>query len=99
MRPWTGVGNRCDCGVKRYVADSDASFNSCRRGADMHAEEIDFSHVFKLHPTAMALFSPDLVFIDANDEFVAVTGWPLQDMLGKHAFTVLPKIPPDPGGH
>ena len=65
----------------------------------MHAEEIDFSHVFKLHPTAMALFSPDLVFIDANDEFVAVTGWPLHDMLGKHAFSVLPKIPPDPGGH
>ena len=65
----------------------------------MLAEEVDFYKIFKLHPTAMALLTPDLEFIDANDEFLATTGYPLEELIGRNAFAVLPRMPPDPGGH
>jgi PAS domain-containing protein len=65
----------------------------------MLAEEIDFYRVFRLHPTMMALLTPDLEIIDVNDEYLAATGRPLEELLGKHMFAVLPKMPPDPGGN
>jgi PAS domain-containing protein len=64
----------------------------------MLAEEIDFYRVFRLHPTAMALLSPDLEIIDVNDEYLAATGRPLEELIGKHVFAVLPKMPAEPGG-
>ena len=65
----------------------------------MLAEEIDFYSFFKIHPTAMALLTSDLEFIDANDEFLAATGHGLEELVGQKAFAVFPKMPPDPGGH
>lgn len=59
----------------------------------MLAEELDIHQVFKVHPTAMALLTADLEFIDANDEFLAACGHPLEDLLGKNVFTVFPKPP------
>lgn len=64
----------------------------------MLAEEIDFKRIFRLHPTAMALLTPDLEFIDANDEFLEQTGRKLEELLGHNVFAVLPKMPADPGG-
>ena len=64
----------------------------------MLAQEINLYKLFKLHPTAMALLTTDLEFIDANDEFLATVGYPLERLIGKYAFGVLPKMPPDPGG-
>jgi PAS domain-containing protein len=64
----------------------------------MLAEEVDFYQVFKLHPTAMALLTADLEFIDANDEFLASTGRKLEELIGHNVFAVLPKMPPEPGG-
>jgi PAS domain-containing protein len=57
----------------------------------MLAEDIDIHEVFKVHPTAMALLTADLEFIDANDEFLAASGHELDDLLGKNVFTVFPK--------
>jgi PAS domain-containing protein len=65
----------------------------------MLAEEIDFYNVFRIHPTAMALLTADLEFIDANDEFLATTGRKLEELIGQKAFAVVPKMPPDPGGN
>jgi len=65
----------------------------------MLAEEIDFYEIFRIHPTAMALLTPDLEFVDANDEFLAQAGLELEDLIGKNVFAVLPKLSPDPGGH
>jgi PAS domain-containing protein len=65
----------------------------------MLAEEIDFYQVFRLHPTAMALLTADLEFIDANDEFLAATGHDLEELIGQKIFAVLPKMPPDRGGY
>ncbi len=64
----------------------------------MLAEEIDFYQIFKVHPTAMALLTPDLTFIDVNEEFIAASGHALEDLIGKNAFTVFPKMPVEPGG-
>jgi PAS domain-containing protein len=63
------------------------------------AQEIDFHDIFKLSPTAMALLTGDLVFIDANDAFLDVVRRPLEDLAGHNFFERFPKMPPDPGGH
>jgi PAS domain-containing protein len=60
--------------------------------------EIDYRRVFKISPTAMALLTPDLVILDANDEFLADLGRQLSDLVGHNVFTVLPKMPPGPAG-
>jgi PAS domain-containing protein len=64
----------------------------------MLSEEIDFHKIFRINPTAMALLTADLEFIDANDAFLAAIGHPLEDVIGHYAFDVVPKMPEDPGG-
>ena len=64
----------------------------------MLSEEIDFHHLFRVNPTAMALVTPDFQFIDANNEFLAAIGHPLEDLIGHNVFEVVPKMPEDPGG-
>jgi PAS domain-containing protein len=68
------------------------------RGGDMLAQEIDFHEIFKLSPTAMALLTADLAFVDANDAFLEVARRPLEDLIGRNFFELFPKMPPDPGG-
>jgi len=62
----------------------------------MLAQEIDFHEIFKVSPTAMALFTADFEFIDANEEFLDAVGRPLQELLGRNVFEVFPKMPDDP---
>jgi PAS domain S-box-containing protein len=64
----------------------------------MLSEEIDFHKIFKINPTAMALLTADFTFIDANDAFLAAIGRELEDLIGRNAFQVMPKMPEDPGG-
>jgi PAS domain S-box-containing protein len=64
----------------------------------MLSEEIDFHDIFKINATAMALLTPNFEFIDANDEFLAAIGHPLEDLIGHNVFEVMPKMPEDPGG-
>ena len=63
----------------------------------MLAEEIDFHKIFRIHPTAMALLTADLEFIDANDELLESSGRQLSDLVGKNMFAVFPKMPYRPG--
>jgi len=63
----------------------------------MLAEDIDFHEVFKIRPTAMALFTADLDFIDANEEFLRSAGYKLADLVGRNVFAVFPKMPYEPG--
>src|SRR5215472_14722426 len=65
----------------------------------MLAADIDFYEIFRVHPTAMALLTPDLKFIDVNDEFQEISGRPLEDLVGKNIFEVFPKMPSDPDGY
>jgi PAS domain-containing protein len=59
----------------------------------MLAQEIDFHEIFKVEPTAMALLTADLVFVDANDEFLRVVRRPLDDLVGHNFFEKFPKVP------
>jgi len=87
-----------DIGASVVVEMRNARSESAGRGeVDMLAAEIDFYEIFRVHPTAMALLTPDLEFIDVNDEFQAATGHPLEDIQGRNAFEVFPKNPHDAG--
>jgi PAS domain-containing protein len=63
----------------------------------MLAQDLDFYEIFKIRPTAMALFTPDLEFIDANDEFLEGAGRELGELIGRNVFEVFPKMPYQPG--
>jgi PAS domain-containing protein len=63
----------------------------------MLAHEIDFHEVFRLGPTAMALLTADLAFIDANDAFLGETDRTLDDLIGHNFFEVFPKQYPGMG--
>jgi PAS domain S-box-containing protein len=65
----------------------------------MLSEEIDFHKIFKIYPTAMALLTADFTFIDANDAFLAAIGHRLEDLVGRNAFEVCPKVPEDADGY
>jgi len=69
------------------------------REGQMLSEDIDFYEVFRINPTAMALLTADFEFIDANDAFLAAIGRGLEDVIGRNAFEVVPKMPEDSGGH
>jgi PAS domain-containing protein len=63
----------------------------------MLAQDIDFHEIFRPIPTAMALLTADLVFIDANDEFLEETGRTLDQLVGRNFFEEFPKMYPATG--
>jgi PAS domain-containing protein len=63
----------------------------------MLAQDIDFHEIFNIRPTAMALFTVDLDFIDANEEFLQAVYRELGELIGRNVFDVLPKMPYEPG--
>jgi PAS domain-containing protein len=63
----------------------------------MLAKEIDFHHVFKINPTAMALLTADLLIVDVNDAFLKDTQRPYDAVTGRNFFELFPKEPNDPG--
>jgi PAS domain-containing protein len=63
----------------------------------MLAQDIDFHEIFRISPTAMALLTADLVFIDANDEFIEESGRPLEKLIGHYFFEEFPKMYPGTG--
>jgi PAS domain S-box-containing protein len=64
----------------------------------MLSEEIDFHEIFKINPTAMALLTADFEFVDANEAFLQAIGHSLEEVIGRNAFEIVPKMPDDPGG-
>jgi PAS domain-containing protein len=67
-------------------------------GGEMLAEDIDFYQIFKIHPTGMLLLTADLHIVDANDEFLALVGSKLEDLIGRNFYEIFPKLPEEPGG-
>jgi PAS domain-containing protein len=61
------------------------------------ADEVDLYRIFRVHPTAMALLTANLEFIDANDEFLKASHRSLDELVGRYAFAVLPKTPDEHG--
>jgi serine phosphatase RsbU (regulator of sigma subunit) len=62
----------------------------------MSTSDIDFEAVFHALPGAVALLSPDLVFADANEAYLSLSGRTREEVLGRYLFDVFPDNPDDP---
>ncbi|MFE2416138.1 PP2C family protein-serine/threonine phosphatase [Streptomyces hokutonensis] len=61
----------------------------------MHAT-IDYAAVFQGLPGMVALLTPDLVYADANEEFLRMSGRTREQVVGRFLFDVFPDNPNDP---
>jgi serine phosphatase RsbU (regulator of sigma subunit) len=59
-------------------------------------QQIDYAAVFQALPGMVALLTSDLVYVDANDDFVHLAGRPREQLLGRYIFDVFPENPNDP---
>jgi len=57
---------------------------------------IDYAAVFQALPGMVALLTPELVYADANEEFLRLTGRKHRDLVGRQLFDVFPDNPNDP---
>ncbi|RKE17230.1 PP2C family protein-serine/threonine phosphatase [Streptomyces sp. TLI_171] len=66
----------------------------------MSGPVIDYRTVFQALPSAVALLTPDLVFADANEAYLVLSGRDRAQVLGRFLFDVFPDNPhdPDPSG-
>ncbi|MFJ3798726.1 PP2C family protein-serine/threonine phosphatase [Streptomyces sp. NPDC090088] len=61
----------------------------------MSEAEIDYAAVFQTLPGMVALLTPELVYADANEEFLRMAGRKREDMIGRYLFDVFPDNPND----
>ncbi|MGW0846551.1 PP2C family protein-serine/threonine phosphatase [Streptomyces sp. NPDC002787] len=57
---------------------------------------IDYAAVFQALPGMVALLTPELVFADANEEFLKMSGRTREQVVGRFLFDVFPDNPSDP---
>ncbi|MEO3840110.1 SpoIIE family protein phosphatase [Streptomyces sp. B22F1] len=57
---------------------------------------IDYEAVFQAMPTAAALFTTDLAYLDANDAYCSTSGRSRSQLIGRYVFDVFPDNPDDP---
>ncbi|MDX2937884.1 PP2C family protein-serine/threonine phosphatase [Streptomyces ipomoeae] len=62
----------------------------------MREAPIDYAAVFRALPGMVALLTPDLVYVDANDDFLRLAGRTREQLLGRYIFDVFPENPNDP---
>ncbi|MEF9885314.1 PP2C family protein-serine/threonine phosphatase [Streptomyces sp. P9-A4] len=62
----------------------------------MRKPQIDYAAVFHALPGMVALLTPDLVYADANEDFLRLAGRSLDQLLGRYIFDVFPENPNDP---
>jgi PAS domain-containing protein len=62
----------------------------------MTMPDIDYKAAFKAFPGATALLSPDMVILDANEDFLAACGRHAEDIIGLDIFVAFPGNPADP---
>ncbi|WP_406864591.1 SpoIIE family protein phosphatase [Streptomyces sp. HUAS MG47] len=63
----------------------------------MNGTEPDYAGVFRALPGMVALLTPELVYVDANDEFLRVSGRTREQVVGRYLFDVFPDNPNDTG--
>jgi len=56
---------------------------------------IDYAAMFRALPGMVALLTPQLVYADANDEFLHMTGRTREQLVGRYLFDVFPDNPND----
>jgi PAS domain S-box-containing protein len=62
----------------------------------MREPQIDHAAVFRALPGMVALLTPELVYVDVNDDFVRLTGRAREQLVGRYIFDVFPENPHDP---
>ncbi len=62
----------------------------------MQDPEIDHAAVFRALPGMVALLTPELVYIDANEDFERLSGRTREELIGRYIFDVFPENPGDP---
>lgn len=62
----------------------------------MNGSGIDYQAVFHALPGAVALLTTDLVYLDANEAFLSMSGRTREQILGRYLFDVFPDNPADP---
>ncbi|GHA18801.1 PP2C family protein-serine/threonine phosphatase [Streptomyces purpurascens] len=62
----------------------------------MTDSSIEYAAVFQALPGMVALLTPELVYADANEEFIRVSGRSREQLIGRYLFDVFPDNPNDP---
>ena len=62
----------------------------------MSERGIDYGAVFQALPGMVALLTPDLVYADANEDFLRNSRHSREDLIGRYLFDVFPDNPNDP---
>ncbi|MFE0516192.1 PP2C family protein-serine/threonine phosphatase [Streptomyces sp. NPDC058964] len=57
--------------------------------------KLDYSAVFQALPGMVALLTPELVYADANEDFLRMSGRKREDVVGRYLFDVFPDNPND----
>ncbi|GAB2730547.1 PP2C family protein-serine/threonine phosphatase [Streptomyces bullii] len=60
---------------------------------------IDYTAVFHGLPGMVALLTPELVFADANDDYLRMSGRTREQLVGRYLFDVFPDNPGDPAAN
>ncbi|MEU3224772.1 PP2C family protein-serine/threonine phosphatase [Streptomyces microflavus] len=62
----------------------------------MRKPQIDYAAVFHALPGMVALLTPELVYADANGDFLRLAGRTREQLLGRYIFDVFPEHPDEP---
>ncbi len=62
----------------------------------MTEPEIDYTALFRALPGMVALLTPQLVYADANEEFLRLTGRTRGQVIGHYLPDAFPELPDDP---
>lgn len=62
----------------------------------MAGVEFDYAGVFHALPGMVALLTPELVYVDANDDYLSSSGRSREQVVGRYLFEVFPDRPDDP---
>ncbi|MGX1267394.1 PP2C family protein-serine/threonine phosphatase [Streptomyces phaeoluteigriseus] len=62
----------------------------------MTKPQIDYAAVFHALPGMVALLTPDLLYADANDDFLQLAGRTREQLVGRYIFDVFPENPNEP---
>lgn len=62
----------------------------------MDETAIDYEMVFQSLPGMVALLTPELVYVDANEDFQRLSGRTREQLVGRYIFDVFPENPNDP---
>ncbi|MBP2586965.1 PAS domain S-box-containing protein [Streptomyces sp. PvR006] len=62
----------------------------------MNDQQVDYAAVFQALPGMVALLTPELVYVDVNEDFARLAGRSREELIGRYIFDAFPEKPGDP---